>query len=299
MKYAIAFIGYGEAAYAISKGLKSEKDVSMVAYDMMATDPIRGPKICSRMEEVGVVRAQSIEEAYQNAKYIVSLTSAAVCVTVAKGIIGNLRPGQVFVDMNSAAPTSMTEIDNLPRKDGVLFCDVSLLGNVPKTAHRTKMILSGDGTEDFYQFIREFNTIVTPLDTPAGSASAIKMFKSVFSKGLPQLLLECLIPAAEYGVMDIVLNSFKDTFKDRNIETFADETLFRTLVHAKRRAAEMRDVADTLNAMGFGSEVSTAVYEKLEHLAEFSYADKIGDTSPDLRQVIEMVRHDDRKAVEK
>ena len=70
----------------------------------------------------------------------------------------------------------------------------------------------------FYNFIKEFNATATLLETPAGSASAIKMFKSVFSKGFPQLLLECLIPAAEYGVMDIVFDSFKHTFDNRTIE---------------------------------------------------------------------------------
>lgn len=294
MKYAIAFIGYGEAAYHISKGLKAEKPAAMIAYDVMADDPERGPRMAERMNEVGIVQAKTAEEAYEDAKYIVSLTSAAVAVKVAEGIIGRLKPGQVYVDMNSAAPTSMTKIDQLPREKGVLFCDVSLLGSVPKTAHRTKMMLSGDGAADFYGFIREFNTVVTLLDTPAGSASAIKMFKSVFSKGIPQLLLECLIPAAEYGVMDIVLDSFKNTFKDRNIEEFADETLFRTLIHAKRRAAEVNDVAETVEAMGFGCEVTRAVCTRLNRLAEYHYTERIGDSSPGLREVVEMVRQDDR-----
>lgn len=294
MDYEIAFIGYGEAAYAISKGLRSEKPVSMTAFDMMADAPVRGERIRSRMAEVGVVRAATAQEACSRAKYILSLTSAAVAVQVAEGIIGKLRPGQVYVDMNSAAPTSMTEIDRLPRPEGVLFCDVSLLGSVPATGHRTKMMLSGDGAADFYAFLQGFQARATLLDTPAGSASAIKMFKSVFSKGLPQLLLECLVPAAEYGVMDIVLDSFKDTFKDRNVEQFADEVLFRTLIHASRRSAEMADVADTVEAMGFGSEVSRAVCARLDRLAEYGYADRIGESEPNLRQVVEMVRQDDR-----
>lgn len=294
MEYSIAFIGYGEAAYHISRGLITEKTISMIAYDRMAGDPVRGPQICSRMEEVGVVRAGSQEEAIRNAKYIVSLTSAAVAVKVAEGIIGFLKPGQVYVDMNSAAPTSMTEIDRLPRKEGVLFCDVSLLGNVPKTGHRTKMMLSGDGAAEFYGFIKEFNSVAELLDTPAGSASAIKMFKSVFSKGFPQLLLECLVPAAEYQVLDIVFDSFKNTFDNRSIEEFANDTLYRTLVHAKRRSAEMNDVAETVEAMGFGAEVSRAVCTRLNRLAEYNYAERIGDSAPGLKEVVEMVKNDDR-----
>lgn len=294
MEYEIAFIGYGEAAYHISKGLQKEKPTAMIAYDRMAEEPLQGRRICERMEEVGVVKADSAKAAYGSAKFVISLTSAAVAVNVAEGIIGNLKAGQIYVDMNSAAPTSMTEIDELPRPEGVGFCDVSLLGNVPKTGHRTKMMLSGDGAGEVYRFFKGYNTVATLLDTPAGSASAIKMFKSVFSKGFPQLLLECLVPAAEYGVMDVVFDSFKHTFDGKGIEAFANETLYRTLVHAERRGAEMQDVADTVDAMGFGSEVSRAVSIRLGRLARYGYADRIGDSSPDLRQVVQMVREDDR-----
>ena len=296
MKYtnSIAFIGYGEAAYHISKGLASEKATGMTAYDRMADDPVRGPQILKRMEEVGVTRARSAGEASGGAKFIVSLTSAAAAVGVATGIIGNLEPGQIYIDMNSAAPTSMTEIDELPRREGVLFCDVSLLGNVPKTGHKTKMMLSGDGAAEFYGFIKDYNTVATLLDTPAGSASAIKMFKSVFSKGLPQLLLECLVPAEEYGVMDIVFDSFKHTFDKQSLEEFADANLYRTLVHAARRSGEMKDVADTVEAMGFGAEVSRAVCTRLNRLASYGYAGRIGDSACNLKEVVRMVRKDDR-----
>lgn len=294
MEYTLAFIGYGEAAYHISKGLQAEKKISMIAYDRDAADPVRGPKICERMKEVGVVKADSAAEACRGAKFIISLTSAAAAVPVAKEIMGQLEAGQVYVDMNSAAPTSMTEIDGLPRKPGVSFCDVSLLGNVPKTAHKTKMMISGGGAAEFYEFIRDFHTNATLLDTPAGSASAIKMFKSVFSKGFPQLLLECLIPAAEYEVMDIVFDSFKHTFDDRTIEEFADDTVYRTLVHAKRRGAEMHDVAETVKAMGFGAEISEASCIRLNRLAEYHYAERIGDSAPSLREVVEMVRKDEK-----
>ena len=294
MEYSIAFIGYGEAAYHISRGLMSVKPCKMIAYDIMARDPERGPLIRRHMEEAGVTAADSAEEAYTGAKYVVSLTSAASAVKVAEGIIGRLTAGQVYVDMNSAAPTSMTAIDRLPRKEGVMFCDVSLLGNVPKTEHLTKMMISGDGAREFYNFFKEYNAAAALLDTPAGSASAIKMFKSVFSKGFPQLLLECLVPAAEYEVMDIVFDSFKHTFDHRTIEDFANDTLFRTLVHAKRREAEMEDVAKTVEEMGFGAEISRASAARLRRLAQCNYAERIGEAAPGLREVVEMVRADKR-----
>ena len=294
MKYDIAFIGYGEAAYSISKGLQSVKDTRMTAFDIQADDPKRGALICQRMEEVGVVRAASAEEAISDCKFLITLTSPAFAVDVAKGLIGKLKPGQIYLDMNSTAPTSMEAIDAIPRREGAMFCDVSLLGNVPETKHLTKMLICGKGGEEFYRFIREYTPNATLLDTPIGSASAVKMFKSVFSKGLPQLLLECLVPAAEYGVYDLVFDGFKHTFDNRTLEEFADSIMYRTLIHAKRRSAEMHDVAQTLEEMGLGAEVSHAVEARLSRLASYNYADRIGLDTPNLREVIELVRADDR-----
>ena len=292
MKYLLGFIGYGEAAYNISQGLASEGLKSMIAYDMMQDDPVRGEKIHERSKEVGIPLASSLKELCESADFVISLTSPAVCVDVAKQAIPMLTDGQVFCDLNSSDPVDMTAIDEIVRPDGVKFVDVALLGAVPKGKHRTKMYMSGDGAEKFYEMIKQWNTIPTLLDAPAGGASAIKMFKSVFSKGLPQLLLETYVPAAAYGVLDQIIDLTKDTFKDRNIEQYADENLFRTLIHAQRRSAEAAACARTVERLGYDASVSKATYNKLLILAEQNYKDKIGDAKPGLRETVEMVMQD-------
>ena len=294
LKYCIDFIGYGEAAYNISKGLQSVRKTPMIAFDIQSESPERGELIRSRMAEVGVDYARTAEEAIADCKYIITFTSPAFSYDVAKNLIGKLKPGQIYLDMNSTAPTTMEAIDKLPRPDGVRFCDVSLLDNIAAGKHLTKMLICGEGGKEFLEFISDYTPNARYLDTPIGSASAVKMFKSVFSKGLPQLLIECLVPAAEYGVYNLVFEGVKDTFKTRTLEQFGDNVVYRTLIHSKRRAAEMKDVSVTLESMGFGAEVSRAVEKRLRRLAEYGYPQKIGQTAPNLREVVEMVRQDDR-----
>lgn len=293
MKYLFAFIGFGEAAYNITKGLRGEGLDSITAYDMMQDDPVRGALIRERADEVGISLAPTLEDAYRNADFVLSMNSPAVCVSVAKGILPNLVSGQVYVDLNSSSPTDMTEIDKLPRQEGVLFCDVGVLGMVPAGKHRTKMYASGDGAEAFCNAYGQYNTVIKKLDAPAGGASACKMFKSVFSKGLPQLLIESYVPAAAYGVLDYIIDLTKNTFKDRNIEEFADKTLYRTLVHAERRAVEAEAAAKTVESMGYDASISHATAKKLKQLAACNYKDRIGpDEEPDLRAVVDLLLKD-------
>ncbi|MBV1757816.1 MAG: DUF1932 domain-containing protein [Dethiosulfatibacter sp.] len=290
IKYLIAFIGYGEAAYHISKGLHNEGINNIIAFDLKQQDKIAGEIIKSRSKEVGIELAPTLEQAYSSAKFIFSLTNAIVAYDVADSILPNLREGQVYVDMNSTSPNTMVKMDLIKRQEGVFFCDVSLMNSVPKSGHKTKMYVSGDGAKIFYDTFKVLNTNINLLDTPAGGASAIKMFKSVFSKGFPQLILECFLASERYGVLDEIVNAIKDTFKDRNIEEFANETLYTTLIHAKRRAAEVQEVCDTLEELGVDASISRATVYKLEKLAEIDYATIIGDNRhTDLRDIIKLI----------
>jgi 3-hydroxyisobutyrate dehydrogenase-like beta-hydroxyacid dehydrogenase len=295
MKYKLAFIGFGEAAYYIAKGLKQEGMDQMIAYDVMQNDGGRGHLIRTRADEAGIALAESPETAFENADFVVSLTSPAVCVEVAESVIPCLTSGQVYVDMNSSSPADMTKVDALPRTDGVGFCDAAVLGSVPKSGHKVKMYLSGGGAQVFYDTMIPYHMTMKVLDAPVGGASACKMFKSVFSKGLPQLIIECYVPAAAYGVLNELVDLTKNTFADQNIEEYANDSLFRTLIHAKRRAVETVNCAETVETLGFDASISRAAAAKLKQLAACRYDERIAPgESPGLISVIEMLLRDIR-----
>ena len=52
---------------------------------------------------------------------------------------------------------------------------------------------------------------ITYMDSPAGGASASKMFRSIFMKGFVMLLLEMIVAAHQYQVEDDVLMSIEKT----------------------------------------------------------------------------------------
>ncbi len=195
----LVFIGFGEAAYHIAKGLKSEGLDEMAAYDANFCDESRGELIRSRAQETGVPLFESLEEAYRSAKFIVSLTSAKVAYDVANGVIPYLREGQVYVDMNAAGPTVKNAISEIKRKEGVLVCDAAVMSTVPQNGHKVPMLLSGDGAKAFYESLAPYHMNLTDLQAEAGGSSAIKMFRSVLMKGLPQLMFESMVPPRVTG----------------------------------------------------------------------------------------------------
>lgn len=274
MKYKLVFIGFGEAAYNISLGLREAGLADIAAYDAFAADPSRGALIRQRAEETKVPLI-SLKEACEEGEFIASMNSAKVALSVAKEIMPNLNKGQIFVDLNSIAPTVAEAIDKLERKNDVLFCDAGVMGTVPGNRHKVPMFLAGDGAKAFYNEFSKYEMKLTVLDAPAGGASAIKMLKSVVMKGLPQLMFESYAAAEKYGVLDTLVGSLSESLNGKTVEKLSNTFIARTMIHAARRSAEMKDVVATLDSLGVDASMTKAAVKKLDALAEEHWETKM------------------------
>lgn len=273
----VVFIGFGEAAYNMAAGLRSEGLTDMGAFDVNANNPKFETLIKSRAGETGVTLFDDARSACEQGEFIFSLTSAQVATSVAENIFPHLKAGQVYVDMNSAAPTVKEAINALPREKGVLFCDAGVMGTVPGARHTVPMFIAGEGAARFAEAFTPYGMKLTPLDAPAGGASAIKMLKSVVMKGLPQLMFESFEGAHRYGVLDILVKSLAGSLEGKSVEKLADTFIARTLIHAARRSAEMKDVRSTLEAMDMDASMVEATIKKLDGMAAQDWAQLLGE----------------------
>ena len=290
----IAYIGFGEAAYNIMKGWAAEGLKELYAYDANRDHPTKGELIRRRAAEVGVTLTDTLEEACKDADFIFNNTSASVALSIAEQVLPTLQPGQVYLDLNATSPETKEKMDRVPRADGVWFVDVAVMGSIAAKGHKTKMYLSGapEGVQRFYEVFRAYGMNLNPLDAPAGGASAIKMFKSVFSKGLPQLFLESMLPAAKYGVLDEYMKNIDNTFKNRTVSEFADDVLYRTVIHAERRSHELAEVVSTIESLGMDASMSRAIEAKLKQmvaqdLPSLIPADAVVDYHEVIRRILE------------
>ena len=278
----LVFIGFGEAAYHLATGLHTQADLQLGAYDAHADDPQRGAAIRQRAEHTRVTLFDSLENACQGARFILSLTSASSALAVAERILPLLVAGQTYVDMNSAAPTVKQAIDALPRAEGVAFCDAAVMGTVPGNNHRVPMLLAGEGASVFAEAFTPHGMRLTVLDAEAGAASAIKMLKSVVMKGLPQLLIEAFQAGEKFGVLDTLVESLGESLDGKTVEQLANTFTARTLIHAKRRSAEMDDVVATLEDAGVDATMSRASHRQLEKLAATDWHTQLGENGSEL-----------------
>jgi 3-hydroxyisobutyrate dehydrogenase-like beta-hydroxyacid dehydrogenase len=87
----IAFIGFGEVASVFSKCLR-EHGAEVWAYDIQLKPGTEG------------VRFGSLPEVAGNAEYVLSTVTTETAKDAAQACAAHLKPGQVYVDLNSTAP---------------------------------------------------------------------------------------------------------------------------------------------------------------------------------------------------
>jgi 3-hydroxyisobutyrate dehydrogenase-like beta-hydroxyacid dehydrogenase len=113
-----------------------------------------------------------------------------------------------------------------------------------------------------------------------GQASAIKMFRSIFMKGILSLFLEMLTATHRYGVDEMVLGSIAESLDGVPFLETARLQMTKGVVNAGRMAHEMEEVIATLEGMDLPSGMSRASMGKLLWCDGFGLREKYGGELP-------------------
>jgi len=275
----IGFIGFGEAAFHIAEGLSGEGITHISAYDKYWNTAPQSELIQKRAKDAAVALVTSIQELIENSEIIFSAVSANLSVSLAQESAPYLRPGQIYVDINSAAPTTKVEASAVVSPKA-LFVDAAVMGTVPGNGHKVPILASGEGAELFIEKIRPYGMNVTLMAGPVGSSSASKMFRSIFMKGFVTLLLETVIAGHKYGVEDDVLASIAETLAAGPFLEVANGLIARGVIHAERREHEMDEVIATLKSLQIDSTMSEATKAKLRWCTDLKFKEHFKGIPP-------------------
>ncbi|SPR96372.1 DUF1932 domain-containing protein [Cupriavidus taiwanensis] len=101
----------------------------------------------------------------------------------------------------------------------------------------------------------------TAVSDHVGTASAIKMRRSIMIKGL-EALVESYPNARHYGVEDHMLPTLAETFPNIDWESLGAYLFSRVARHGKRRAEEMAEAARTVAETGIPPTMAEAIAAK-------------------------------------
>lgn len=256
----VAFIGFGEAASAFVKGWGVQGKADIKAYDIK-TDS-QDEKICStkwaEYEALGVQGEKALCDALEGADVIFSLVTADQAKIVGERASKCLAQGAFFFDCNSCAPGTKRFNSSLVHGANGRYVDVAVMAPVSSMEHKTPVGLSGIHSKDAKAIFDSFGMNASIVEGDVGSASSIKMIRSIMMKGLEALFAECVLTGRKAGVEEVVLESLDQTYPGFDFRSKAAQMFERSMEHGNRRAAEMREVAQTIEELGLESDMARA-----------------------------------------
>ncbi|MFT0532321.1 DUF1932 domain-containing protein [Castellaniella hirudinis] len=262
----LGLIGYGEVGGIFCAGLGPQVR-AVRAWDLKLADAAAAGALQDRAARDGVALCLSAAELCADSNLVISAVTASNTVAVAREAAISLRPGTVFLDLNSASPGAKREAAALIEAAGGRYVEAGVMTSVPPYGIRVPMLLGGAHAQDLAARLNAWGMDAQAVSAELGVASAIKMCRSVMIKGLEALVIESYTAARAYGVEDYVLPTLQETFPSIDWTEQGRYFYSRVVQHGRRRAEEMREVANTVREAGFQPLMAAATAEKQDWVA--------------------------------
>lgn len=288
----IGFIGFGEAARAFQASLSAASPtLTFAAYDLLLEGEATERACAQAMCERGVAISRPPDDRLREAEWVFSAVTADQSLPAAKAAVAWLRPGQVFFDINSVSPDRKRESADAVASTGASYVDAAVMAPVHPKGHRTAILLAGSGAAAVAEKLKALDFDFEIAGQEAGAATAIKMVRSVFVKGLEAITVETMLAASASGCLDRVLGSLQKTYPAFNLPELALYHLERTTRHGKRRAAEMRESAATLDSLRLHGRLAEIIAEVQDRMGELPAANiDSGDLADILERLLALRR---------
>ncbi len=265
----LGLIGYGEVGKIFSAGLKAQPGVAAVgAWDLKFARADTRAAERAHAAAAGVQAHDSAAALCAASALVISAVTASSTLAVAEEAARHIRPGTLFLDLNSASPGTKRQCAALIDGAGALYVEAGVMTSVPPCGIRVPMLLGGAQAAALAARLNGWGMDARAVSEQLGVASAIKMCRSVMIKGLEALVVESYAAARAYGVEEHVLPTLQETFP--SIDWAAQGAYFfqRVAQHGQRRAEEMRESARTVREAGFEPLMTTAIADKQQWVAE-------------------------------
>lgn len=249
----IAIVGFGEVGGIFAQ------DLAAAGAEIAAFDT--APAAQARAAAAGIA-APDVATACCDASIVFVCVTAGSVLDAMRSLQGSVGHAPLVVDVNSVSPGTKQEAASIIARAGGRYVEAAVMASVPPKRLRTPMLLGGSDAAAFAEATAALGMDLTVFAPDIGRASSVKMCRSVMIKGLEALTTECMLAARHYGVEQDVLRTMGDTLPHPDWPDLARYVISRALIHGKRRAEEMREVARTVEDAGVEPLLSRAIAER-------------------------------------
>jgi len=263
----ISLIGFGEAGGIFGHDLAAA-GFEVAMYDILLNAAPARAGMLEKAQLAKVRACDTLAEAIRGAYLVISAVTASAALHAAECAAPLLSLGQIYLDINSVSPETKRAIAGAMETYLATFVEAAVMAPVAPQRLRVPVLLGGPAAAAAAPRLQAIGMNARPISERVGVASAIKMCRSIIIKGLEAITVESLLTARRYGAEKEVLDSLAATYPGMGWDgALPDYLVSRVAEHGKRRAAEMREAAQTIREAGLEPLTALATAERQEWLA--------------------------------
>ena len=260
-QFRLGLVGYGEIGSTLGKGLREAGLAQVFSYDKYAFNGPYADLIQSRAKAAGVTLVKSNKELADVAELIFSVTPGSASLESAASFASVLNGRHTFLDFASATPKVKYGVAERLAKTGAVLGDGSIMGT-SQMGYKMHMLSSGPAGQRVVDLLVPWGMSIEYVGEKLGTASGIKILRSVLIKGIEALIDEMLLAANAYGLDEAVLASASKTLTRPFMDTVASLTP-SGVIHAKRRTEEVEMAAEAVADAGIEPLMAQATVARL------------------------------------
>ena len=260
-QFRLGLVGYGEIGSILGAGLRQAGLSAVASYDTFAFNGPYSGIIQGRARDAGVTLVRSCRELAEASDLIFSVTPGSASLESAADFAPCLSDHHTFLDFASATPKIKREVAERLQATGARLGDGSIEGT-PLAGYAMGMLSSGPAGERVRDWLVPWGMQIEFVGATLGTASGIKILRSVLMKGIEALTDEMMLAARHYGIDEKVLASASKTLGRPWMETVRSLTPSGT-IHAKRRAEELEMSAEAVQDAGIEPTMARAIVARL------------------------------------
>ena len=247
----IGFLGFGEVGQRFAADLRAEHgDIELATFDLLLHQAAAGEAMRRHAAAKHVELMADAAAIADETTLIFSAVTADQTLEAARSLAERPLDDTWVVDLNSAAPETKIECAKLVAEAGGRYVEAAVMTSVPPHGIRVPMLLGGAHAAQAEKLLRSLGFAGETVSGELGTASAIKLCRSVIIKGLESLVVESFTAARALGVEKQVLASLEETYPQFDWEKQGDYLFSRVIQHGRRRSEEMRASAQMIDSTG-------------------------------------------------
>lgn len=257
----IGLVGYGEIGSTIGRGLRDAGMEHVVCYDNQAFEGPFAGLIQSRAAAAGVAVVRTPHEFAAGVEMILGFTPGSSSLESAQSFAPLLKKHHTFIDFASATPKIKLGVAEHLQMTGAMLADGSIMGT-PLNGYAMPMLASGPAAQLVTDVLVPWGMQIDFAGERLGTASGVKILRSVLFKGIEALTDEMLLAARAYGMDEVVLMSAAKSLARPWME-MVESLIPSGVIHARRRAEEVEMAAEAVADAGIEPLMTRATAARL------------------------------------